>query len=74
MVQSYEGHCGYMWTWNTLSLFPWTVGSDYHDFHHAMNDGNFGSVWIFWDVVFGTEGAFIRYLEKMNREGRADGK
>lgn len=64
MFQSYEGHSGYTWTWNTLSLFPFTVGSDYHDFHHAMNSGNFGSVFIFWDALFKTEAPFIKYLRK----------
>jgi sterol desaturase/sphingolipid hydroxylase (fatty acid hydroxylase superfamily) len=54
MIQSYEGHCGYTWTWNTLSLFPYTVGSDYHDFHHAMNVGNYGSIFVFWDALFKT--------------------
>lgn len=50
IIQSYEGHCGYTWSWNTLSLFPFTVGSDHHDFHHAANMGNFGSVFLFLDA------------------------
>lgn len=54
MIQSYEGHCGYTWSWNTLSLFPYTVGSDFHDFHHAMNVGNYGSVFMIWDALFHT--------------------
>ena len=54
LLQSYEGHCGYQWTWNILSLFPATVGSDYHDFHHSNNSGNYGSVFVFWDAIFNT--------------------
>jgi methylsterol monooxygenase/4-alpha-methyl-delta7-sterol-4alpha-methyl oxidase len=64
MIQSYEGHCGYTWSWNTLSLFPYTVGSDFHDFHHAMNAGNYGSVFMIWDALFHTETPFIKFLEK----------
>ena len=55
LVQSYESHSGYTWSWNTLALIPFSVGSDHHDFHHAMNTGNYGSVFLFWDGYCGTQ-------------------
>lgn len=54
MIHGYELHCGYTWTWSTQSLLPYTVGPDNHDFHHSMNAGNYGSIFIFWDAFFQT--------------------
>lgn len=61
-IQSYESHSGFTWSWNTLSLIPYTVGSDHHDFHHAMNCGNYGSVFLFWDAYCETEKPFVDFL------------
>jgi len=53
-IQSYEGHCGYSFHGTPLH-FIGLMQSDaalYHDFHHAVVDGNFGSTWT--DYLYGT--------------------
>ena len=62
LIHGYEVHCGYTWTWSIQSIFPYAIASDHHDFHHAMNAGNYGSIFLFWDALFQTEAPYIKYL------------
>ena len=49
LLETCEGHSGYAWTWGQLGFVPWKLGSEYHDFHHSANVGNYGSQFGFWD-------------------------
>jgi len=38
-------------------------GPDRHDFHHSHNVGNFGSFFIFWDWICGTDYKYRAWIE-----------
>ena len=67
--ETLDGHCGYEFSWSPFRLIPFSGSAEYHDFHHAVNVGNFGSFFSIWDSVFGTNKAF--YEAQKERE---DGK
>jgi sterol desaturase/sphingolipid hydroxylase (fatty acid hydroxylase superfamily) len=61
MMETYENHSGYEWSWGQLSFLPWKLGSDYHNFHHSHNVGNFGSMFGFWDTIMGTNAHYLKF-------------
>ena len=63
-IEAIDGHCGYNWSWATMSFFPWRVRPQYHDFHHSHNVGNFVSMFTFWDNLMGTNIQFEKFKKK----------
>ena len=59
LMQSYIGHCGYDFDFDPINLFPFALGSAHHDFHHAKNCGNYGSLLMIWDAFWGTQSSYI---------------
>lgn len=35
----------------------------YHNFHHLKNIGNFGSMFIMWDSIFGTNSYYYKEMD-----------
>jgi len=42
--------------------------STYHNYHHSNNDGNYGSFFMFWDMVMGTNRSFFKHLAEKEKE------
>jgi sterol desaturase/sphingolipid hydroxylase (fatty acid hydroxylase superfamily) len=61
-AETVDGHCGYDFSWSPYRLLPLSGGSQYHDFHHSHNVGNYGSFFSLWDTVFGTNSIYFKYL------------
>ena len=61
IIETCDGHSGYDWTWSISRLIPFGAGSDYHNFHHSRNKGNFGSMLMFWDTFWGTNIDYTQY-------------
>lgn len=53
-AESMDGHCGYEFSFSPFRLLPFSGSSDYHDFHHCYNVGNYGSFFNLWDTILGT--------------------
>ena len=66
LVETIDAHCGYNFPFSPFCLFPSIQGgADKHEFHHAHNVGNFGSFFVFWDWIMGTDAEYNKYvLEK----------
>ena len=68
LQQTYEGHSGYCFFCNTKGIlgrilrlvFTKNYENAHHDFHHAYNQGNFGSFYM--DYIFGT----MDHYQQMN--------
>ena len=63
-LQTCLGHSGYDLCFDPGNLLPFAIGADHHDFHHAQNCGNYGSLFMFWDALFGTQKDYIEWLKK----------
>jgi sterol desaturase/sphingolipid hydroxylase (fatty acid hydroxylase superfamily) len=57
-----EQHSGYEFPWNPTTLLPFNSGANYHDFHHSRNQGNYASMFTFWDWFFGTNKAYREHI------------
>ena len=68
--ETLDGHCGYEFSWSPYRLIPFSGGSDYHDFHHSANVGNYASFFSFWDTVFGTNRDFYQHLEDRKKASK----
>ena len=53
-------HCGYNFPWYPMSVYPFGVDLDYHDFHHSSNTGNYGTLFSFWDFIFKTSQSYSK--------------
>lgn len=58
LLETVEDHSGYDLPFNPTQFIPFWGGSVHHDFHHRTFDGNYASVFTFWDFIFGTDKAF----------------
>ena len=63
-LETTEGHSGYEFPWAQFTFVPFKLNTNYHDFHHTMNSGNFGSQYCFWDTVMGTNQVYKEHLKK----------
>lgn len=64
-----ELHAGYTfdrsWLYQWLGL-TYSDRTEFHDFHHSANQGNYGSAFL-WDYVFGTMDPYLAYLKRHHR-------
>jgi methylsterol monooxygenase/4-alpha-methyl-delta7-sterol-4alpha-methyl oxidase len=67
-LETVDGHCGYEFSWSPYRLLPLSGSSDYHNFHHSMNVGNYGSFFSFWDSMCGTNSTYFRAKSEAARE------
>ena len=67
-LENLDGHCGYDFSWSPFRLIPFSSGGRYHDFHHAVNVGNYASFFSIWDTVFGTNKVFYEAQAELERE------
>jgi sterol desaturase/sphingolipid hydroxylase (fatty acid hydroxylase superfamily) len=67
IVRLYEAidiHSGYELPWSLKSFFPSYAGSDHHDFHHYMHSGNFASIFVWCDKLYGTNIGYEHFTVK----------
>ena len=65
LSEAVDGHCGYDFWFVPFRYFPFRPGANVHDYHHSHNVGNYGSFFIFWDRICGTD---VSYQEYQKRE------
>ena len=74
--QTIDSHSGYDFPWSLHRWFPWWAGADFHDHHHMVFLGNYGSFFRFWDWVAGTDVRYRNYkqsqLQKKSASAVAD--
>jgi len=59
-----EGHCGYDFPYTMTRWIPLTVTSNYHNYHHLVNIGNYASQFTIWDSIFGSNKEYYEHVEK----------
>lgn len=59
-LENLDGHCGFDFSFSPFRLLPLSSGGSYHDFHHAVNVGNYASIFSIWDSVCGTNRDFYQ--------------
>jgi len=59
-----DDHLGYAFPWSPVRWFPFSAGTDAHEFHHSHNKGCFGSKLSIWDSAFGTDRAYNEWRKK----------
>lgn len=53
-IHTAEGHSGYEIPFSPFRFLPFGVSAKFHDDHHLKNIGNFGSMFVIWDSLCGT--------------------
>eukprot|EP00123_Amoebidium_parasiticum_P012880 comp21631_c0_seq1/m.30370 comp21631_c0_seq1/g.30370 ORF comp21631_c0_seq1/g.30370 comp21631_c0_seq1/m.30370 type:complete len:343 (-) comp21631_c0_seq1:229-1257(-) len=65
LYETIEDHSGYDLPFNPTNLIPFWGGPVHHDHHHKTFDGNYASVFSFWDWLFGTDIQFQEHQKKL---------
>lgn len=66
VFETIEGHSGYEFPFGTHKFVPMATNSNYHNYHHLINVGNYGSLMVFWDSIFGTNSEYFKEVETIN--------
>jgi len=67
LTETIDVHSGYDFPWGCLTFVPGRNKADFHDFHHLLNAGTYGSMMCWMDRIMGTDGEFRKY-EKEKRK------
>lgn len=62
LTETVESHGGYDFPWAITRFLPFGVSSKYHNHHHLKNIGNYGSFFIWWDSIYGTNSFYYNDL------------
>lgn len=62
--ETLDAHCGYDLPWSPYRILPFSGSAGHHDYHHSHNKGCFGSFFIFWDALCGTDQAYLAHVAK----------
>lgn len=65
LIQSMENHCGYAFPYSPFAVWPFLTSAQ-HDFHHKHNQGCYGSFFVIWDTIMGTDQAFWKWKNAQN--------
>jgi len=74
LMETIDAHSGYDFSFSPFSMVPFQGGARRHDFHHSRNVGCYGSFFIFWDWVCGTDSAFLEFEGKRLTEEKKGSK
>ena len=74
MINVFEEHCGYDFPCHLINIFPFTISSEFHDFHHLKNIGNYSGFSRFWDNLFGTDVAYTEFKKDKKNQLMLDKK
>ena len=61
LMDTGDAHTGYELPWSPFTVLPFTVGGEYHDFHHAKQ-GNYVGHFCFIDSIFGNNTDYYKHL------------
>jgi sterol desaturase/sphingolipid hydroxylase (fatty acid hydroxylase superfamily) len=64
LTETAEAHSGYDFPFSLTKHLPLTCTQHYHNHHHLTNIGNYGSFFMLWDSICGTNTHF--YSDKVN--------
>jgi len=64
LTANFDDHLGYAFPWAAVRWFPWSAGTDAHEYHHSVNMGCYGSKLSLWDWVFGTDNVYNEWRKK----------
>lgn len=70
LLRNYEAidiHSGYEAPLSAKALFPAYAGADHHDYHHYMHSGNFASVFVWCDRLYGTDLGYSSFKQKQSK-------
>ena len=74
MWKTCDAHSGYNFKWSPFGLFFPLNPAERHDYHHEAAMGSFGSFFLIWDVLCGTDADYLAYKKKkasLGAEGRS---
>lgn len=76
MLKTCDAHSGYDFAWSPYGLFFPLNPARRHDFHHETGLGSYGSFFMIWDYLCGTDEAFLVHeaKRKTERKNKAEGK
>ena len=63
IMETCDGHSGYEFPWSMFRLLPFSGSSDFHDFHHSKNAGNYSSFFTYLDTLFHTDKEYRKLKE-----------
>jgi sterol desaturase/sphingolipid hydroxylase (fatty acid hydroxylase superfamily) len=72
IAETLDGHCGYEFSWSPFRLIPFSGSSEYHDWHHSENIGNYSSFFRIWDTVFNTNSHFFKMCEEREKKSKIE--
>mmetsp|Transcript_8203 Transcript_8203/g.17962 ORF Transcript_8203/g.17962 Transcript_8203/m.17962 type:complete len:318 (+) Transcript_8203:41-994(+) len=61
---NFDDHLGYAFPWTPFRWFPFSAGTDAHEFHHSVNMGCYSSKLSLWDWIFGTDKIYNNWHKK----------
>lgn len=64
VFETVDGHSGYEFPFSPYRVLPWGGTSNFHNFHHLVNIGNYGDQFVIWDAIFGTGKTYFDQIEK----------
>jgi len=68
VCETLDGHSGYEFSWSPFRLLPLSGSAQYHNYHHTNNDGNYGSFFMLWDTIMGTNRNYFKFLNEQEKE------
>jgi len=60
IIETMEGHSGYDFPWAISRFIPLSCTSEFHDYHHRTNKGNYATFFIMWDTLCGTNQTYYQ--------------
>lgn len=60
MIETAEAHSGYDFPFSLTKHLPFSCTPHYHNHHHMVNSGNYGSFFMMWDSICGTNTHFYQ--------------
>jgi sterol desaturase/sphingolipid hydroxylase (fatty acid hydroxylase superfamily) len=72
VFETVDGHSGYEFSWSPYRLLPFSTSSEYHNYHHSHNVGNYESFFSIWDTVLGTNKSFMKHLKGIEKEDKLE--
>lgn len=64
MLKTCDAHSGYSFKYSPFGLFFPLNPSTRHDFHHETGLGSYGSFFLFWDTICGTDADYLVHSKK----------
>ncbi len=68
-IEGHDTHSGYSFPISPFNYETYYGNSDFHNFHHLKNVGNFGHPHdCYWDKLFGTDKPYVDYIKSLQQK------